>query len=192
MLVYLWDGSVQTIVWDRSCKSNFPSHPVYWHQANSFQRWPYTARCLARQPLECQILSHWYDSTGKIPAQAGIEPRVCRSLDGRLNHLANEGVRGLWKKKNTGGWPGKAERLRKQRITERIKAQTEMNREEVPWVNLLRFQGRMWTCLIKLMSATDNDNTKTTHSYPCTNIQLSGQEALNRHTVHNHKTASLA
>ena len=35
--------------WDRSCRSNFPSHPVtvYWHQADQSQRWPYNARCLA-------------------------------------------------------------------------------------------------------------------------------------------------
>ena len=35
--------------WDRSCTSNFPSHPVtvYWHRADQSQRWPYNARCLA-------------------------------------------------------------------------------------------------------------------------------------------------
>ena len=51
--------------WDRSCRSNCPSHPVtvYWHQAIEPQNWPYTARHLAGQPLECQFLSHWYDST---------------------------------------------------------------------------------------------------------------------------------
>ena len=35
--------------WDRSCRSNFPSHPVtvYWHWADQSQRWPYNARRLA-------------------------------------------------------------------------------------------------------------------------------------------------
>ena len=35
--------------WDRSCISNFPSHPVtvYWHRADQSQRWPYNARRLA-------------------------------------------------------------------------------------------------------------------------------------------------
>ena len=35
--------------WDRSCRSNFPSHPVtvYWHQADQSQCWPYNARRLA-------------------------------------------------------------------------------------------------------------------------------------------------
>ena len=35
--------------WDRSCRSNFPSHPVtvYWHRANQSQRWPYNTRRLA-------------------------------------------------------------------------------------------------------------------------------------------------
>ena len=53
--------------WDRSCKPNFPSHPVtvFWHRADQSQCWPYNARRLAGQPLECQFLSHWYDSTPK-------------------------------------------------------------------------------------------------------------------------------
>ena len=48
--------------WDRSCRPNFPSHPVTvcWHRANQSQHWPYNAR-----RLECQFLSHWYDSTPK-------------------------------------------------------------------------------------------------------------------------------
>ena len=35
--------------WDRSCKSNFPSHPVtvYLHRADQSQCWPYNARRLA-------------------------------------------------------------------------------------------------------------------------------------------------
>ena len=35
--------------WDRSCRSNILPHPlpVYWHQANRSQRWPYNARRLA-------------------------------------------------------------------------------------------------------------------------------------------------
>ena len=53
--------------WDRSCRSNFQSHPVAvnWHQTNQSHQWPYNARCLAGQPLEYQFLSHKYDSTGK-------------------------------------------------------------------------------------------------------------------------------
>ena len=35
--------------WDRSCRSNFPPHPVtvYWHRADQSQRCPYNARRLA-------------------------------------------------------------------------------------------------------------------------------------------------
>ena len=31
--------------WDRSCRSNFPSHPVtvYWHRADQSQHWPYNS-----------------------------------------------------------------------------------------------------------------------------------------------------
>ena len=32
------------------------------------------------------FLSHWYDSTRKIPSQAGFEPRIFRSRGGCLNH----------------------------------------------------------------------------------------------------------
>ena len=35
-------------------------------------------------------MSHWYDRPGKIPSQAGFEPRIFRSRSGRLNHYANE------------------------------------------------------------------------------------------------------
>ena len=45
--------------WDRSCRPNFPSHPVtvYWHRANKSEHWPYNTRRLAGEPLECQCLS---------------------------------------------------------------------------------------------------------------------------------------
>ena len=35
--------------WDRSCRPNFPSHPVtvYWPRANQSQHWPYNTRRLA-------------------------------------------------------------------------------------------------------------------------------------------------
>ena len=51
--------------WGRCCRSNVLPHPVtvYWHRADQSQCWPYNARRLAGQPLECQFLSHWYDST---------------------------------------------------------------------------------------------------------------------------------
>ena len=57
---------------DRSCRLNFLPHPVtvYWHKASQSQRWPYNARRLARQPLECHCLSHWYDSTPENPRGA--------------------------------------------------------------------------------------------------------------------------
>ena len=53
--------------WDRSCRSNFPSHPVtvYWHRVDQSQHWPYNTRHLAGLPLECQCLNHRYDSTPK-------------------------------------------------------------------------------------------------------------------------------
>ena len=51
--------------WDRSCRSNFPSHPVtvYWHRANQSQHWPYNARRQAGY-------SHWsanFEVTGMTP-----------------------------------------------------------------------------------------------------------------------------
>ena len=56
------------------------------------QRLPHNARRLAGSPLECQFLSHRYDSTRKNPGAGGIEPRTFRSRGGRLNHGANEAV----------------------------------------------------------------------------------------------------
>ena len=52
-------------MWDRSCRPNFPSHPVtvYWLWAKQSQHWPYNARRLAGLSLLCQFLSHWYYST---------------------------------------------------------------------------------------------------------------------------------
>ena len=60
--------------WDSCCRSNFLPHPatVYWHRTDQPQRWPYNARRLAGQPLECQFWSHWYDSTRKNPFVSGI------------------------------------------------------------------------------------------------------------------------
>ena len=57
MWVYLRDGSAQTH-WDRSCRSNFPSHPVtvYWHWANQSQHWPYDARRLALKQRNTLVL----------------------------------------------------------------------------------------------------------------------------------------
>ena len=35
--------------WDRSCRPNFPPHPVtvYWHRADQSQHWPSNTWCLA-------------------------------------------------------------------------------------------------------------------------------------------------
>ena len=69
--------------------------------------WPYSARRLAGWPLKCQFLSHWYDSTGKIPSQAGFEPWILRSRGGRLNHWINEAVwvQTGWRLYRCGGYP---------------------------------------------------------------------------------------
>ena len=46
--------------------STSPSHSIL------SQRWPYNARHLAGEPLECQFLSHWYDWTRKNPVASEI------------------------------------------------------------------------------------------------------------------------
>ena len=93
MLVHLMNGSVRHFYvfsyWDRSCRSNFLPHPVkvYWQKANQSQRWPYNAsrknRVATGRPIFKSVV--WLD-LGKIPAQAGFEPRIFRSRGGRLNH----------------------------------------------------------------------------------------------------------
>ena len=49
--------------WDRSCRSNLPSHPVtvYWHWVNQSQRWLHYTRHLVDWSPENQFLSHWYE-----------------------------------------------------------------------------------------------------------------------------------
>ena len=58
---------------DRSCRSNFLSHPitVYWHHANQSQSWPNNAGP-GRVATGMPVLSHWYDSTRKNPIESGI------------------------------------------------------------------------------------------------------------------------
>ena len=58
--------------WERSCRSNWLSHPVpvYWHRADQSERWHYNARRLAGKPVECHCLSHCYGSTRKHPHAA--------------------------------------------------------------------------------------------------------------------------
>ena len=74
--------------WDRSCRPNFPSHPVtvYWHRADHSQHRPYNARHLAGWvAAEVPILKSlvWLDLR-KILAQAGFEPGIFRSRGGHL------------------------------------------------------------------------------------------------------------
>ena len=72
--------------WDRSCRSNFPSHPVtvYWHRADQSQCWPYKpGRVATGVPIFKSLV--WLDPE-KIPALAGFEPGTSRSRGGRLNH----------------------------------------------------------------------------------------------------------
>ena len=63
---------------DKSCRSNFPSHPVtvYWHRANQSQHWPYYTRRLAGLPIFKSLV--WLDRE--------------QNPGGHLNHWANEVV----------------------------------------------------------------------------------------------------
>ena len=108
--------------WDRSCRSNVLPHPVtvYWHRADQSQCWPYNARRLAGQPLECQFWSHWYDSTPKksrrkrdsnpgpstLEADALTTRPTRRSGDEHLTARPSTGWN--WKEhfKGKGGWGG--------------------------------------------------------------------------------------
>ena len=83
--------------WDRSCRPNFPSHPVtvYWHRADQSQHWPYITPGVWQG-------SHWsanFEVTGmtrprKIASQthAGFEPGIFHSRGGRHNHWLSEVV----------------------------------------------------------------------------------------------------
>ena len=75
MLVYLRDGSAQTILRAASLRQmlqiNLSTSPtVYWHEADQSQRWPYNARL----------------NPEKMPAHAEFKPGLFRSRGERLNH----------------------------------------------------------------------------------------------------------
>ena len=102
MLVYLRDGSALTSA-RAATQIEVADQTFYLTQSQytdarptSPSAGPYNTRRLARQTLECQFLSHWYDSIRKkIPtAQAGFELRIFNSRGRRLNHQANEAVGG--------------------------------------------------------------------------------------------------
>ena len=95
MLVYLRDGSAQTVVsaaalwWKLQIQLSIsPSHNILTPGQ------PVPALTLQRQmpgrvATGVPIFKSWYDPTWKNP---GIEPRVCRSRGGRLDHQANEAI----------------------------------------------------------------------------------------------------
>ena len=62
--------------WDRSCRSNFPSHPVtvYWHRDNQPQHWLYNTA--QGSHLSAKFLVTGTTRPRKIPAQAGFEPQM--------------------------------------------------------------------------------------------------------------------
>ena len=65
--------------WDRSCRSNFPSHPVtvYWHRADQSQCWPINAQAPGRVATGVPVFKSlvWLDP-GKNTVASGI-----RTLD---------------------------------------------------------------------------------------------------------------
>ena len=63
----------------------------------------------------------------KIPAQAGIEPRVFRSRGGRLNHWANETVRRRMKRRKK---KMKEKRKKKKKEQEEEREEKEVEKEE--------------------------------------------------------------
>ena len=99
MLVYLRDGSAQTILHAATLRqklyiklSILPSHSIL----TPGRPVPVlTLQCQApgKATAEAPFLSHWYDSTRKILSQAGFEPRIFRSRGGCLNHYASKAVR---------------------------------------------------------------------------------------------------
>ena len=67
--------------WDKSCWSNFSPHPVtvYRHWANQSQRWPSTPDAWQGSHWSANFSVIDMTRTGKIPAQAGFEPRIFHS-----------------------------------------------------------------------------------------------------------------
>ena len=84
MLVYLRDGSARTVVRAATLKHKLQTK-LYLSQSQYTDTGPTSAN------FEVTGMTR----PGKIPAaQAGIDPPICHSRGGRLNHLANEAVVG--------------------------------------------------------------------------------------------------
>ena len=99
MLVYLRDGSAQTVLRPATLRLEVADQTFSLTQSQYTDTGPTSPSADPITPGAWQS-SHWssdFEVTGmtrpgKIPSQAGIEPRIFCSRGGRLNHSANEAV----------------------------------------------------------------------------------------------------
>ena len=92
MLVYLRDGSAQTIFTYCHTEMEVADSTFYLTQSQHTDTGPTSSSAdpimpgaWQGSPWSAHFLSHWYDSTTKkIPAQAGFEPGIFRSRGGHL------------------------------------------------------------------------------------------------------------
>ena len=99
MLVYLWDGSVQTIVRAATLRQKLQIKNFYLIQSHYTDTGPTSPGADPITPGAWQG-SHWSANlyvigmtrSGKLPAQAGIEPRVRLSRGRCLNYQPVEAV----------------------------------------------------------------------------------------------------
>ena len=83
--------------WDRSCRSNFPSHPVtaYWCWANQYQHWvidPIMPGAWQGIHRSANFEVTGMTQPAKIPAQTGFEPRGSSTL--KADTLTTRPLRG--------------------------------------------------------------------------------------------------
>ena len=97
MLVYLRDGSAQTIIRAATTEVEAADPTFYLTQSQYIDTGPTSPSADPITPgawqgshLRANFEVTGRTRPGKIPSQAGFEPRIFRSRGGRLNHKANE------------------------------------------------------------------------------------------------------
>ena len=90
-LVYFRDGSAQTILRAATLRQKLQIKAFHLTQSQYTDTGPTSPRvdpitpgAWQGSPLECQCLSHWYDSTLKEPSASQVHTEISRSRGGRL------------------------------------------------------------------------------------------------------------
>ena len=85
-LVHFRDGPAQTSLRAATLRQKLQIKAFHLTQSQYTDTGPTSPRAdpTTGEPLECQCLSHWYDSTPKLPSASRVHTEISRSRGGRL------------------------------------------------------------------------------------------------------------